>query len=186
MSTCSRPPLQVPSRVADDADGADATATFPFAQLGERTGCLLGLRPGNRLSSKPLWIYQRGTPRPTPAGSNVRQRQDRAQEAFGANEQRPRYPPLGDGRMMSFASVPGPHSLSSVRNTALSSRSLKVDTLHAKRRGSLALVSHSRACGSERARRLARRDRQRAGASAVRRRKGGSRVASRCRNGRVL
>ena len=33
MSTCSRPPLQVPSRVADDADGADARATFPFAQL---------------------------------------------------------------------------------------------------------------------------------------------------------
>jgi signal transduction histidine kinase len=28
----------VPSRVADDADGADAKATFPFAQLGERTG----------------------------------------------------------------------------------------------------------------------------------------------------
>jgi hypothetical protein len=24
-------------------------ATFPFAQLGERAGCLLGLRTGNRL-----------------------------------------------------------------------------------------------------------------------------------------
>jgi hypothetical protein len=31
--------LQVPSRAADDADGADANATFLFGQLG--TGCLL-------------------------------------------------------------------------------------------------------------------------------------------------
>ena len=46
----ARPPQQVPSRIADDADGADARATFPFGQLGERTGCLLGLRSGNRLS----------------------------------------------------------------------------------------------------------------------------------------
>ena len=30
----SRPTLQVPSRAADDADGADAKATFPFGQLG--------------------------------------------------------------------------------------------------------------------------------------------------------
>jgi hypothetical protein len=29
----------VPSGAADDADGADARATFPFGQLGERTGC---------------------------------------------------------------------------------------------------------------------------------------------------
>ena len=29
-----------------------ARATFPFAQWGERTGCLLGLRPGNRLIAR--------------------------------------------------------------------------------------------------------------------------------------
>jgi hypothetical protein len=31
----SRPTRQVPSRAADDADGADAKATFPFGQLGD-------------------------------------------------------------------------------------------------------------------------------------------------------
>jgi hypothetical protein len=42
----------VPSRAADDADGADARANFPFGQLGERTGSLIGLRPGNRLIAR--------------------------------------------------------------------------------------------------------------------------------------
>jgi hypothetical protein len=36
-----------------------------------------------------------------------------------------------DGRMMSFASVPGPNSRSRARNTPHSTRSLKVDTLQA-------------------------------------------------------
>jgi hypothetical protein len=30
----ARPTLQIPSAAADDADGADAKATFPFGQLG--------------------------------------------------------------------------------------------------------------------------------------------------------